>query len=85
MESLSRRDLLRLAALGAAIPAAGALAGPAAALPRANQGITSLKALGKSVDGTLLLPGNAAFAAKAQPWDTYADFGPPGIDPLRLV
>jgi len=77
MESLSRRDLLRLAALGAAIPAAGALAGPAAALPRANRGITSLKALGKSVDGTLLLPGNAAFAAKAQPWDTYADFGPP--------
>lgn len=83
MSELSRRDLLRLTALGVvAAPVAGSLASiPAGAAPAgaslAKGKLTSLKALASAVDGTLLLPTNSSFAAAASPWDTYVDFGPP--------
>ncbi len=78
MGELSRRDVLRIAALGAAaVPVAGALGSAAVAAPAAKKKITTLPALKKAVRGRLLLPRSPAFAATASPWDTFADFGPP--------
>ena len=76
MTELSRRDLIRLSAAGIiAIPVL-VRANSAVALDRVRKP-GNLKMLRRAVKGQLLTAKNKAFDAASDPFDIYANFGPP--------